>query len=69
MESGNKFQAGFSPVALIYKFTWWGAGECSWLCFAWHPKVPHKELLMDIFSFWATYNFPCDVSEKEISRR
>lgn len=44
MESGNKFQAGFGPVTFVYKFTWWGAGECSWLCFVWHPKVPHNEL-------------------------
>lgn len=29
MESGNKFQARFSPVAVIYELTWWGTGECS----------------------------------------
>lgn len=57
MESGNEFQAGFGPVAVVYKFTWWGAGECSWLCFTWHPKVPHNELFVDVFSFWATCNF------------
>lgn len=29
MESGNEFQARFSPVAVVYEFTWRGTGECS----------------------------------------
>lgn len=29
MESGNQLQAGFSPVAVLYEFTWGGIGECS----------------------------------------
>lgn len=45
MESGDVFQARFSPAAVIYKLTWWGTGEC-------RPAVPEPCCLLLAWKLW-----------------